>query len=81
MDQVTQVPDGVAMTPDRIARRLRVSRRTVYRWIESGELIAANIGSPEKPKYRVFNSSLEDFIRLRYSDSRKAQAAADHNAP
>lgn len=39
---------------------LKVSTRTVYRWIDSGDLKVARIG---RKTYRVFESDLKKFIR------------------
>lgn len=35
---------GTFLTPDDVARQLQVATRTVYRWIDSGELPATRIG-------------------------------------
>ncbi len=62
--------EGIAMTPARVARRLRVSRRLVYRWIESGELAATNLaGDGKGADYRIFESDLDHFIRERFLES------------
>jgi len=72
------MPDGIAMTPARVARRLRVSRRQVYRWIEHGELPAANVGGTGKrAAWRVFESDLNAFIHARFLDSGNAAIACD----
>jgi excisionase family DNA binding protein len=47
------------LTPQEVADLLKVTRRTVYRWIESGELPVIRFGSA----YRITESDLEDFIR------------------
>jgi excisionase family DNA binding protein len=48
------------MTIDDVSRVLKVNKRTVYRWIETGELKVARIG---RKTYRVFESDLRQFIR------------------
>jgi excisionase family DNA binding protein len=47
------------LTPQEVADLLKVTRRTVYRWIESGELPVIRFGSA----YRITGSDLEVFIR------------------
>ncbi len=48
------------LTIQEVAKALKVSKRTVYRWIDSGDLKAARIG---RKTYRVFESDLNKFIR------------------
>ena len=48
------------LTIQEVAKLLKVSNRTVYRWIESGDLKVARIG---RKTYRVFESDLRKFIR------------------
>ena len=48
------------LTIQEVAKVLKVSKRTVYRWIEEGDLKVARIG---RKTYRVFESDLNKFIR------------------
>ena len=48
------------LTIQEVAKALKVSKRTVYRWIDVGDLKAARIG---RKTYRVFESDLNKFIR------------------
>ena len=48
------------LTIEEVAKRLKVSNRTVYRWVDSGELKVARIG---RKTYRVFYSDLKRFVR------------------
>lgn len=48
------------LTIEEVAKILKVSKRTVYRWIDSGNLKVARIG---RKTYRVFESDLRKFIR------------------
>lgn len=48
------------LTIEDVAKILKVSKRTVYRWIDSGDLKVARIG---RKTYRVFESDLNKFIR------------------
>jgi len=48
------------LTIEEVAKVLKVNKRTVYRWIESGDLKAARIG---RKTYRVFESDVRKFIR------------------
>lgn len=48
------------MSIEDIALQLSVHTKTVYRWIKTGDLIAAKIGYKT---YRVFESDLIGFLR------------------
>ncbi len=48
------------LTIQEVAKVLKVSNRTVYRWIDSGDLKAARIG---RKTYRVFESDLRKFVK------------------
>jgi excisionase family DNA binding protein len=49
-----------------VANLLKVSRRTVYRWVQSGDLPAHKLG-PKKPgvEWRIGESDLEAFLEAR----------------
>ncbi|HOZ55610.1 MAG TPA: helix-turn-helix domain-containing protein [bacterium] len=51
------------LTPEEVAKLLKVSKRTVYRWIDSGELKVARIG---RKTYRVFESDVKKFVSKFY---------------
>ena len=55
-----QVDERYATLPE-VAERLKVSRRTVYRWIKSGELRAYKFAN----EYRITESALKDFLEAR----------------
>lgn len=59
------------MTVDEVARELRVSARKVYQFIQSGELIAMNIGTEDRKIFRITRSDFDAFLRSR---RRKRQA-------
>jgi len=48
------------LTVEEVAKILKVSKRTVYRWIETEGLKVARIG---RKTYRVFESDLNKFVR------------------
>jgi len=49
-----------------IARKLGVTRRTVFNWIKTGQLEVINISlGKKKPTYRITKEALERFIQLR----------------
>jgi excisionase family DNA binding protein len=52
-----QVDERYATLPE-VAERLKVSRRTVYRWIKSGELDAYKFAN----EYRITESALKEFL-------------------
>jgi excisionase family DNA binding protein len=44
-----------------VADALNVSTKTIYRWIESGELVAHKFGR----QWRISKTDLETFLKLR----------------
>ena len=48
------------LTIKEVSKILKVSTRTVYRWIDDGDLKVARIG---RKTYRVFESDLRKFIK------------------
>ena len=48
----------IIYTPEEIADKLKASRRTVYRWIEKGELKAFKAGK----MWRITREDLEEFL-------------------
>ena len=53
------------MTVDEVARELRVSARKVYQFIQSGELIATNVGTQDRKIFRITRSDFEAFLQSR----------------
>ncbi len=49
------------LTLPEVAERLKVSRRTAYRWIKSGELRAYKFAN----EYRITESALKEFLESR----------------
>ena len=49
------------LTLPEVAEQLRVSRRTVYRWIKGGDLSAYKFAN----EYRITESDLKDFLEAR----------------
>ncbi len=54
--------DYTLLTMEQVAKTLGVSLKTVYRWIDSGELPVSLIG---KRTYRIFERDLIKFIYAR----------------
>ncbi len=53
-----------------LARVIRVSEDTVVRWIKAGALPAGNVGSDERPRYRIDSEDAVVFLRARgFSDA------------
>ena len=52
-------------TPPEIAELLRVKADRVRKWIENGELIAANLGDASRPRYRIAAADLQAFLDRR----------------
>jgi excisionase family DNA binding protein len=58
------------LTIQEVAARLHVSRDTVERWINAGDLRAINVGSRRSKKscrssWRISSQGLEDFLNTR----------------
>ena len=51
---------GDIYTVKEVARIMKVHDRTVYRWIDSGDLRVARLG---RKTYRVFEGDLNKFVR------------------
>ena len=51
---------GDIFTVEEVAKNLKVNKRTVYRWIESGDLVVARLG---RKTYRIFEVDLKKFVR------------------
>ncbi len=59
------------LTLPEVAETLKVSRRTVYRWINNGDLDAYQFGR----EYRITESALKDFL-----EAHRAQAKGGRDA-
>lgn len=55
------------LTTEEIAKDLKININTVRRWIQSGELVALDVGG----EYRISYKDYEDFIQSRKTDKRK----------
>lgn len=51
--------DYTLLTMEQVAKRLGVSLKTIYRWIDSGELPVSLIG---QRTYRIFERDLIKFV-------------------
>jgi excisionase family DNA binding protein len=60
------------MTVDEVARELRVSARKVYQFIQSGELIATNIGTVDRKIFRITRSDFDAFLQSRRHKRQKS---------
>jgi excisionase family DNA binding protein len=56
------------LTIEDVAKSMHVSLKTVYRWINAGELPAAKIGYKT---YRVFENDLVRFLRRNMTGKRR----------
>jgi len=54
------MPSYQILTPQEVADLMKVSLKTVYRWIESGKLGASQVGYKT---YRIFEEDLILFMR------------------
>ena len=57
---------GRILTIDEVAKIMKVSFKTVYRWISAGHLPAAKVGYKT---YRVFEKDLINFLRRNMTKS------------
>lgn len=58
------------LTPDEVAALLRVSRKTIYRSIRNGELIAARVGR----QYRIPRRNIDLFLASKSTGKEAIQA-------
>lgn len=73
------IAETTHLTPRLIAESMHIGTETVFRWIRSGELKAANIGNSKiKPRYRVAKTDLEAFLESR---SNQPQQTAKRKKP
>jgi hypothetical protein len=63
MDDATERPAPYLTIKD-VAAHYRVATKTVYRWIAAG-LPALNVGSAQRPDYRLQLADVESFVRAR----------------
>jgi excisionase family DNA binding protein len=58
--------DGALLTPGQVATRVSKSRKTVYRWMQSGRIEAVDLSGGEVvPRWHVSERALEKFIAER----------------
>ena len=55
------------LTTEEIAKDLKVNINTVRRWIQSGELVALDVGG----EYRISREDYNNFIQSRKTDKRE----------
>jgi excisionase family DNA binding protein len=65
-----QVDERYLTLPE-VAEQLKVSRRTVYRWVKAGDLSAYKFAN----EYRITESDLKDFL-----EARRFRARGDDDA-
>jgi excisionase family DNA binding protein len=53
------------LKPTEIAKLLRVSQDKVLGWIRRAQLRAVNVSDSVRPRYRVSQESLDDFLKAR----------------
>lgn len=64
------MPEEV-LTAEQVATELKVNIRRVYKWIQGGELLATDLGTPARANYRISRSDIEDFKRRRRTVQRQ----------
>jgi len=63
------MPDKI-LTIEEVAKLMKVSLKTVYRWIGQRQLPAAKIGYKT---YRVFEKDLMNFLRRHMTNKKRAK--------
>ena len=58
------MPEEV-LTAQQVADELKVHIGRVYKWIQDGELVATDLGTPARHNYRINRSDFEDFKQRR----------------
>lgn len=65
MQHIAAVAGHRAYSTSEIADLFGVARQTIARWIATGSLVAFDIGPPGRPRLRVTEESLSEFIAER----------------
>ena len=59
------------LTPPQLSQRWQVKISKIYGWINSGELVAANMSSGNsRPRWRITEADAVDFMRKRMTAAR-----------
>jgi excisionase family DNA binding protein len=53
------------LTVDQVADELKIHPKRIYKWIQSGELIATDLGTKARHNYRINRVDLENFKQRR----------------
>lgn len=53
------------LTPAQVAERLQVTERTVYRWLDAGELKGVKLGR----LWRIKEEALDSFLKIRENNT------------
>jgi excisionase family DNA binding protein len=59
------MPATIFRTPPAVAEILGVNPERVREWIRVGELRAANLGDGSRPRYRISQADLDEFLASR----------------
>lgn len=59
------------LTVEQVADELKVHPKRVYKWIQTGELVATDLGTKARHNYRVSRSDLAEFKRNRRTAPRE----------
>lgn len=65
--------DKRLLTPEQVAERLQVTRRTVYQWINDGKLPALKVGRG----WRIDESSLDSYLKPKQLEQLIEQTAKE----
>ena len=65
------MPEEV-LTAQQVADELKVHIGRVYKWIQDGELVATDLGTPARHNYRINRSDFEDFKQRRRTYPRRS---------
>ena len=52
-------------TIDEVAKKLKVSTRTVYRWVEAGDLTIIKLTPSDRGNVRISEQDLREFLEAR----------------
>jgi len=65
------MPEEV-LTAQQVADELKVHIGRVYKWIQDGELVATDLGTPARHNYRINRSDFEVFKQRRRTYPRRS---------
>ena len=59
----TQRPSLIQLTVKEVAEQLKFSEKTIHKYLSTGRLRGCNLGTLDKPIWRVSQQNVDDFLK------------------